>query len=344
MKKLSKIYRWILISVLLQTLLLAYLNFIYLPGSGSIKATAYELTEEEVKDRSVRIPGEASDLSVSHDGAYVAYRLKDHAEIIEVKNGKRLKTIEPKGGEIAYFRWLPDRDMLIYSITQPEGEKGSVEISTYDLGASVDRSYPRMKELREGSRVVDIELSPLTNVVYAAVNTGKSQLKIYRYNIMDNLRYVMTVHTGTVIKQAGYSDHLAYQEDNGKVYVRSGKSGSKESISFKGEIRLLGLDADDRIFVGEVNDQGKVTGIRFGKRDQKESSWKQVKADAPIEPAHLYVTPDGKIYRAAAEEGRIYSVGGSSSIAYEGELLDILKDYAVSRDGNRLKLTVLQKS
>lgn len=341
MKKIKRIYRWIIISVLLQLIALSYINFVYLPNRGVIKSTMYESAEDSIKSKSMRVPSDVDKISVSFNGLFAAYIKGNNLIITDILKKRTVKSISASGGEFTYFRWLPDRDMLIYSVKSPGGKKGQALISTYDIGPGLDRSYPKITGLPEGSTVVDIELSALTNVVYTAIKTGESRIKIYKYNIMDNLSFIMNTGISTVLKETAYADNLVYQGDDGRIRLRSGKGGRSSSISFKSKVILLAVDSEDNIYAGELNKEKKVTGIRCGKLDQQVKMWKLIKPDAPALPSDLFVTPDGSVYRAARKESCVYTASGS--YPYTGVLLDMLDDYIVSRDGNWLKLTALNK-
>ena len=191
MKRLARIYRWIIISILLQVIVLSYFNFVYFPGRGAIKTTMYEFGEDSIESKNIRILSDTEKICVSFNGVFTAYKKGNNLIITDNKRKKTIKSISPSGGEITYYRWLPDRDMLIYSMKSPEGKKGQVQISTYDIGPELERSYPEITGLPEDSTVVDIELSPYTNVVYTMIKTGTSSAKVYKYNIMDNLTLVM---------------------------------------------------------------------------------------------------------------------------------------------------------
>ncbi len=339
MKGLARIYKWIVLAVLFQVFVFSYLEFVYLPNRGAVKATAFELPDTAVKSRSIKIPADAKGACVSFDGSYAVYLQGEKLVVADTKNGKNLKTLNASGGEFSFYRWLPDRDMLIYSIKEPEGKKGQVMISTFDLRPDLERSYPNITGLPAGSSVTEIELSPLTNVVYAMVKTGETRIKVYKYNIMDNLTSVMNASVKAVFKETLYSDNLVYQEPGKRVTIRSGKNGKSTYIPVKGNFQLLALDDEDNIYAGELDDSGKITAVHYGKADSKE--WKKTALDAPFSPSEVVVTPGGSIYTISGDEKFIRDRTDGSQFTYEGELLEVLDDYIVSKDDGRLKMTAI---
>ncbi len=343
MKIIKRLYKWILISVILQVLLLSYVNFIYLPNRGNVKATMYEAEAVSIKSRSMKIPQDAENITVSYNGLYAAYETGGDIIIANLDKRKEVKTLSKSAGDFSFFRWLPDRDMLIYAINEPDGKSGQVRISTYDIDQELERSYPNITELAKGSTVVDIELSPLTNVVYTMIKTGESKTKVYKFNIMDNLSYIMGAATDTILKETLYSDNLVYQKADGKITFRKGKSGKSSALSLKGSYVLMETDGEDRIYAGRLNDNKLVESIVFGKMDVKAASWETKKLDTPAAPSNVLITPAGGIFVNNPEEKNVTSVTDGEITTYEGELLDILDNYLIALDGKKLGVIALSK-
>lgn len=339
----KKLYRWVLFAVMFQVIALSYAEFIYLPNRGTVKATAYQTEDAAVASKNLKISSDMEDITVSYNGFYVACRQNNKLVISDIRSRKKVKTIDSKGGNFTYFRWLPDRDMLIYSISEPDGEKGKVRISTYDVGPDLERSYPKITNLTDGSEVVDIELSPLTNVVYSVIKTGESRVRVYKFNIMDDLSSIMSTGINTVFKETMYADNLIYQVEDGKITIRSGKSGGKNYIPVKGKLKLLSLDADDNIYAGSLDASGNVIAVNYGKSGQDTDAWKKVELDSPLPATNVYITPDGSIYGNSQKDNMVYNLKDGSSIRYSGEFLQILENYVVSRDNGKLRLAAILK-
>lgn len=348
MKKLKMIYKWILISVILQTIVLAYINFIYLPNRGQFRATMYETEVLPVKDRSYKLPKGAEDVTVSFDGLFAAYRLDGRLEIADLDRRKTIKRLEPAGGDFTYFRWLPDREMLIYSIKEPEGKSGRVRISTYDIVPELDRSYPDIKNLPGESEVVGIELSPLTNIVYPKIKTSDTRARIYKFDIMDELDLIFKTDLTTIVKETMYTDNLVYQPEGGKISVRSGKSGKTSYVPVKEADLLLAVDDNDFIYAGARDESGKIAVIYYGKAGQKQDEWALLKPEQPQAKEDVFITAEGAVYTADRAKRQIICIksndnGNAEKIGYDGELLAVLDNYAVSIDGSKLIMEAIKK-
>mgnify|MGYP001017849639 CR=1 FL=1 len=343
MKKVKMVYGWILFSVIVQFIVLSYLNFIYLPGRGAVKATLYEEDAVQIKNRSMKLPKDVKDVTVSFDGLYTAWISGNKLVISDVVSGKTIKELSPPGGSFTFFRWLPDRDMLIYSIKEPDNKKGRVRISTYDIGPELERSYPDIKGLPEGSETIDIELSPLTNVVYPMIKTSETRARIYKFDIMDNLSLIMKTDLTTVIKETMYSDRLIYQTSDGKIKIRNGKNGKTSLIPVKNANLLLEVDDRDFIYAAITDDRGEITEIYFGKEGQEADEWSIIKPDKPLNAEDIFVTPRGAIYANDIQKREVYALDGTETAGYSGNLLTVLDDYVVSVDGDKLVFIVLKK-
>lgn len=341
MRKLRMVFKWILLSILLQTAVLAYFNFIYLPNRGKYRATAYAEDSAPVKNRSFVLPEGAGEVSVSFDGLYAAYKKGKSVVIADIDKRKNIKELNPAGGSITYYRWLPDREMLIYAVKEPGGEKGRVRIATYDIGPELERSYPDIKNLPGGSEVINIELSPLTNIVYPVIKTSSTRARIYRFDIMDNLTLIMKTDLTTVIKETMYTDNLVYQPAGGKISIRNGKTGKTLQAPLKEAVLLLSVDGYDYIYAAGIDENGMAAAIYYGKAGQKEDEWKRIGLPEAVKAEDIFVTANGSVYAADRKAKTITDLENPARTEYKGELLTVLDDYSVSLDGNKLLLRVL---
>lgn len=332
---------WIILSIALQTAALAYINYIYIPSRGF--ASVFKEDSPEVKNRSITLPKGARDITVSHDGVYAAYRVENDLFVLKTDSNKAVKVPIPHGSETTFIRWLPDRDMLVFAEKEPGGGKGHVCISTYDINSELVRSYPVITGLPEGSEITGIELSPLTNVVYAIIRVNDDTVKVYKFDIMDNLHYVMTTDPGTILKANMYADNLIYQEEVGKIKIRNGGTGNTAEIPVKEANQLLGVDDMDFIYAAACGDDGSISRIYRGKAGQTQEEWVAINLEKPYAKSDILISPDGLIYNFNVEENYIRNIESGAVTGFDGELLAVTPDYAVSLKNRKLYLTVLIK-
>lgn len=342
MKTIARIYKWVMLSVILQFIFLLFINNYYLGRNGEIKLTSLDNEGRVKKDINVKISGEASNITVSHDAAYAAYIAGGNIGIFDLHRKKTIGTIASEGEKITYLRWLTDRNMLIYAEKSIKDQKGNVSITTWDVDSGMKRDYPPITKLDKQCEVVDIELSALTNIVYVKVKLNETKASIYKYNIMDNLSHVMSTATDTTIKETAYTDKLVYQGSTNRVFVKDSIKGNTWQIPFKNRMVLLGIDSEDKVYAGELNSLNRVYKIHFGKITSNSiKSWEQVSLGMPVLQENLVVAPDDAIYEIIQKENAILDIQNDKKIEFKGEFIEILKGYVVSRDGRELRLKVI---
>lgn len=342
MKKIKMIYKWIIISITLQTIVLVYLNYFYLPRRGKVTATIIEQTNMVSSDWRIQIPDSAGSPCVSYDGRYAAYFYDGKIVVIDAVNENETASISAEEGELTYFRWLPDRNMLIYASCSNVKKHSIVTISTYDVITGDKRSYPDISKLPLYSRTVGIELSPLTNIVYVKIKTGDGRALIYRFNIMDNCEFIANKELGVVIRETNYSDKLVYQEGNYMIIVRDGSDKSEYALEFEGKMALLGIDSEDKVYAAELNNDGKAIFVHYGEINTADvSSWEKLYLNKAVDPERLIISKGGAIYMNIPEESRVLAMEVDREYKYTGELIEITDNYIVTRKKGQLTLSLI---
>ncbi|MCX7710119.1 MAG: hypothetical protein N2484_09735 [Clostridia bacterium] len=343
MRVIARVYKWILISVILQLLILLFFNNYFFARKGEVKVTSID-TEGVVKeDLNVKLPSGAADVKVSFDASFAAYLIDGRLEILDLQKKKNKETIKHEGDSISYFKWLPDRNMLIYAEKSTGDEKVGVKVTSHNVDSGDNTSYPPILKLSKQSEVVDIELSPLTNVVYIKLKTSDTNASIYKYNINNNLSHVMSTSIDTEIKETNYSDKLIYQDNKKRVFVNDSIKGKTWQIPFKNKVAILGLDSEDKPYIGELNKENKVFKIHMGKlTDSTLKSWSQISLERPLPVENILLSPDDIVYELNAEQNMITDVQSGKKVEYKGKYIEIIKGYVVSLNGNELRLKVIK--
>jgi len=346
MKKNHKILNWILLSIICQVALLSYFNFYYLNRHGEATTTLIPAGQDKPKKvQTTDVPENATNIKVSYDNTFIAYMLDGNIEIRNVTDKKTVKTISAKSDKISYFRWLPDRNMVIYGVNAPDSENGRAQVITYNVDSDVEHAYPKITGIPRKSTIQQIELSPLTNVVYAKVVTGNGTAKIYRYNVMSELSFVMNITDKTSIKGFMYDNKLAYRDDKNKLYIWDGLKSSSKQLAYNEKLDILGISGiDDEIYVSVLNTDGKVSDILRGTYDKPLSSWEKIDVKANVSPDNLYISPEGAIYELDKDKSTVYNLQTNDKVSFTGSFIEIFDNHIVTRDGNKVKIEEMKDS
>lgn len=341
----GRIYKWMIISVVFQLIVVSFFNFIYIPGRGKISVPAIEEVTKPKVDVKFEIPKAALNIKVSFDGLYAGYIIDNKLEIFDVQKKKNIKTISAAGEQLSYYRWLPDRNMIIYSLNSSTAKSGHVQINSYDIDSAEEKKFPEITNLDKNSEVTDIELSPLTNIVYAFIKVGNSQARVYQFDIMNKIRAVIPFSQDTLIKETNYSDKLVYQDSKNKLFVRDGIRSVTWAFPYKNKMVLFDIDNEDKVFVGELNKENNITKIKFGKLTvEPDKAWNTITLKKPVLPNSIMVTRNGVIYEIVDSENAVYTIPDNRKLSYKGKFIEILDDYIVSLDNSELELTVIRSN
>jgi len=327
-------------SVIIQIMVLSFFNYYYLVKNQNVSATSYEFEEEVNGSKKIKVPDGAKDIKVSYNAAYAALLLDGQINIYNMKNNKKIDTIGGVNGEIKYFNWLPDRNFLIYS--ESNYKMRHVEVITKDVESGIVHNYPMIKGLPKNSYVVDIALSPMTNVVYVKIKTSEEKARIYKYDIMDQSRYIFNISLSSNIGEAYYQDKLVYETYENRVYVWNGRKGISNYLGVKSRGTLLGIDDDDNVYIGEKSESGKISKIYYGGLEAEgKDSCKEIDLKDSYDKEEFIKGKNGIPYILDKDNNCVINILNHDEIKYEGEFIEILNNYIVFLDGKKLKAEMI---
>ena len=345
MKNIAKWYKWILLAVIFQFCVLLYINNIFLTADTTVSVTNAGV-KKETTTGNFKVPEAAQNISMSYNAKFVAYLLDGVLHIKNADSGNDKKVAGLAKDSITYFRWLPDRDMVIFSSNTKNGEKGTIQMSTYEADSETLRDYPEISGLASDSQVMDIELSPYTNVVYSKIKTSDNKSKIIKFNVMSQYAHVMNLGADAIIKECTFVNKLVYQNEEESVYVYDGINKTKNKVPIDADkVRILDIDLDDTLYIGILDSSGKVSQIYHQKiADEKLSdNWTKVTLKESTSVEDIVISGNGNIYVNNKNENKIVNVVNDLKASYRGEFIEVLDGALVSRDKNKIDVTSLKE-
>ncbi len=345
MKNIAKWYKWILLAVIFQFCVLLYINNIFLTADTTVSVTNAGV-KKETTTGNFKVPEAAQNISMSYNAKFVAYLLDGVLHIKNADSGNDKKVAGLAKDSITYFRWLPDRDMVIFSSNTKNGEKGTIQMSTYEADSETLRDYPEISGLASESQVMDIELSPYTNVVYSKIKTSDNKSKIIKFNVMSQYAHVMNLGADAIIKECTFVNKLVYQNGEESVYVYDGINKTKNKVPIDADkVRILDIDLDDTLYIGILDSSGKVSQIYHQKiADEKLSdNWTKVTLKESTSVEDIVISGNGNIYVNNKNENKIVNVVNDLKASYRGEFIEVLDGALVSRDKNKIDVTSLKE-
>lgn len=357
MKALKRIIIWVLISLGMQIAVLYYVDN-YLFASEGVSNTIVSTKVDDKKDKkkkdvAILVPEEAENVSLSYDGMYLSYYDESNLKIIDTYTGKE-KNIELEDNlQVSFYRWAPDRNLMLISAKKEFNNSSKFLFYSYDAERDLKEKL-ETKEQNEtaltsnkSAQVEDLQLSPLTNMIYIKTALSGGRSNIHNINIMKRINKVDTQVTFVGdIRIIPNDDRIAYEAvTKGKVYV-TGNEGPI-SIDRVNKLCLIDVDDNDKIYVGEleensINGSYKVKNIYYGTIDENTEEWNKVTLPENINKKDIYISREGKIYINDNLKGIVTELTSQKKIEYKGIFLQVYDGGVASVSEGKLLETLLK--
>lgn len=336
MKVFKRILVWVALSLALQFGGLIYANNYLFSTQTKVKIQKVEKTNKNVKDAVVSVPSNAKNVQVSFDAKYLAYYDSDSLKIVNTKTGETKNVDFNDGVKVSYYKWLPDRNRMLIGEKHTGSNGNSFKLSYYDVDKDVKDQVKDLTWADKKSEVVDIQASPLTNMIYVKVSLGGKRSSIYSLNIMKEMKKVET--NAYVIGETdllSHKDKFLYEDlTHHRVYV----TGSSKQISIPGvkDTCLIGVDQEDNVYIGELSNN-EVTKVYYGSLSEDTSTWKSENLSTASNQSDIYISPNGKIHVNDNLRGVITELGSGKETNYNGNFLQMYTDGVTSISDGKLQ-------
>lgn len=340
MKIFRRIMIWILISLTVQFAGFFYINKYFLSSDTPIKAKKIVKSDTKKPDAEVKIPDGADHVNVSFDARYVAYYDSSVLKVVDTKTGAEKSVEFNDGVKVSFYKWLPDRNRMLIAEKEDSKKASNIKLAYYDVDKGVKEDVKELDWADKKSEVEDIQAAPLTNVIYVKVANSGKRSSIYWINIMKEMKKVDTSsYMIGKIRVVPHEDKLVYEDlTYKKIYV----TGKDEPLTIDGVNNpgLLGVDDDDKVYIGEVK-ENKVSKIYYGTIKEGKNDLQLIDL-SNIAPNRedVYITPKGKIYINDNLKGTVKEMGSGKEYVYKGKFLQMYDGGVVSISDGKLSKTI----
>ena len=160
---------------------------------------------------------------------------------------------------------------------------------------------------------------------------------------MDNLSYICCLGSQQRLREANLLDKLFYEDENGRIMQWDGNRKSKSRIDSSGKASLIGVDAEDNLYIGKKDDEGKINKLLYKKQDtQSDSQWNEINLEAPCDEEDIIVRMN-EVYLVDRSKEVVVNLKDDSEIKYYGEFIEILDNYIVYSKGEKLIVDSINK-
>lgn len=353
MKNVKRITSWIVLSLVIQSVVLLYLDRQYFTNETNFKVKKIETpTAKQPKEEVVvKIPDNAKHVSVSYDGKFLAYYDNSILKVTNTLTGVTNDVAFEKEEKVSFYKWLPDTNLMIIAQKKVTQKEQVITFSNYDAPKNKKREISNDNRGRNisitlpdtQSEVEDIELSPLTNMIYVKINHKGNRNTIYSMNVMaqvDKLK-LNTYFAGSILTFP-HEARMAYED---KTYNRIYVTGVNKPISINGVTKpsLIATDDENRLYIGQLNNSNKIDKIYYGMVKEATDKWKTIELKAPIEEKDLYISASGGIYINNNLKGIVTDMLTGKEIEYTGKFLMMFNGGIASVSEGKLVKIPLEK-
>lgn len=228
----------------------------------------------------------------SNDRQYMALVKTDSVEIYSMPGSKLVRTIQLKGRELSYFKWLEDRNLALVGLhTETSSEDSSIVLTRLNPVSEGQELATTIKNLPLKSKITDVAYSTATNVIYMQVQVSNSpdRYRVYRTDANQEITrvYLNTSRIGN-IGILYDQDSIVYDNlDEGTIIVRHG-DGSWQVISpVVGQYRLIGVSSKNSIYIAKMNAEGLAESVLQGGLQKEFTQNRNVQPPVDIGSLHI---------------------------------------------------------
>mgnify|MGYP005772907733 CR=1 FL=1 len=219
-------------------------NFLYkITQSSYLEVQTYRTnSQSEIKSTDlISIPDNATQLQFSYNNKYYAYLEDGVIHINNIEDKSEYCTIK-EDDPICYYYMLYDKNLIMYFVEDTSGSYTTLTLRTFEIATQRTTDYNDFN-VTNFSRIKDITMSPLINIIYINVETksGVSANNIvYKIDLFNSMS---RVRSGTIlnkIRMMQHIDRLYYEDTDGGVYT----SGASVNYLFGyADVELIGIDS-----------------------------------------------------------------------------------------------------
>lgn len=337
-KKLKHVTIWIIISLAIQFTTLYYINKNYLKAEASFETKKIEVRSAKKQEPLISIPPDAEKVRTSYDGDYISYCENNVIKVINTSNGQEKSVAASEGNKISMYRWLPDRHRIIMAEKSVSTRNGSIQLKYYDASKDIKDDIEKISWADSDTEVENIEVSPITNLIFVEIKRDDSTRDVYEVNAMNEVTKLKITSEIGNIKILPHEDELIYEnKDDNKIET----TNKNHSITFK-DIQhpvILGADSNDNIYIGNiVND--KIDKIYYGSPQNSTEQWQVLNVTQPFNPKDSYISESGQIYFNNSSSGQVQELKSNKITSYEGVLLEMNEKIIISNNNGKLTKTI----
>lgn len=263
----------------------------------------------------------AEEMRLSYNNKYLSCLKGGCLSVIDLSRNELVFQSAPPDqfAKLTGYKWLPDRNSLIYLISKNQNGTNSTVLYSLDLdGYQPDAAYSlqtsRNLDFFMG-KIYNIEISTYTNNLYILYEDNSRSRRLLKIDIMKSINWLdlpeETVYNMSVSNKFG-TLYLTTSYESGQAVV-SAQGPIRKTITADSRDILLGC-TDSTVFIGRYSD-GVLRELQVfeEKNDLMQGSEKQTiiwEGELVSQPSEIYLAADKKVMIKCGNNLNIISYNG----------------------------------
>lgn len=248
----------------------------------------------------------AEEMRLSYNNKYLSYLKGERLAVIDLSRNELVFKSEPPdhSSKLIGYKWLPDRNSLLYLINKNQEGSYSTVLYSLDLDSYLpDAEYSLQINRNFGffmGKIYNLEISTYTNNLYILYDDENHKKRLLKLDIMKNINWLdlpgETIFNISVSNKFG-TLYLTTMSASGKAVISA--QGTKRKI-ITADIRdtLLGC-TDSTVYIGRYSG-GILQEIHFLEENNnlRQETGKQTviwEGELLSQSSEIFLTPDKKV-------------------------------------------------
>ena len=256
-KVLSKMGIYALVGLIITVPSLALLDkFIYSMGQTSLISSNEK--ENAEGENTFKLADAEAEIQYSYDNKYYTFLKDNKIHIYDSIKNEEIKVVEEEE-PICYSHLLYDKNLIMYFTEEETYYGSSLTLKTYEIDTERTSEYNTIN-VNNFSRVKDMSMSPIINIIYVNIETKSSLYTnnlIYRIDLFNS---ISNIKSGTIINNMimlQQRDRIYYEDEDSNIYM-----GSMRLSIFGEKVNMIGIDLEDNLYFISKNDKDVVYKVK----------------------------------------------------------------------------------
>lgn len=353
MKKFKVIFLWFVICIVIQGCFYFYIDKLLIQKEHIVikKIELPQSLESKYSNFSISIPKEAEHISNSYNGKYLSYILKHKLYVVNTENKKKICISSYENNTLDYYMWVSNGERIILSEKSTEGESSKFQLYYYDVYYGEKVKVKDIGTFSNKSTIENIQFSTITGILYFKISHIGHRSTVFRMDLSHNINEIKLKQffIGNIVIPLR-KDILVYEDIvSNKIFNLQFPYSTAEEINIPKQFKqvLLGRDEDNRIYIGELENE-YVKSIYRTTYDNK-MQWEHVELKVFVKKENIYIDSSGNIYIIDNKRGMLQEIkyingqGSYRKFSYEGEFIGMFDRGFIYINKNKIKSYLYEK-